>query len=281
MRFWIGVGAATLGAVLLVVGVAQDRRDAAPGFAALETPAPADGRRAPVLVELFTSEGCSSCPAADALLARLEKTQPVAGAFIIPLEHHVDYWNHLGWRDPFSSAQASARQNDYAGFFGNRSVYTPQMVVDGRAEFVGSSEARARQEIARAARAQKANAHIAPAGNGVAENASRVAFEIRIERLAEATPGDTPEVYLAITESDLHSDVMRGENAGRPLDHIGVVRELRQIGTANAQALTAFAGEPGVTIPSGWKRNNLRVVVFVQERRSRRILAAAQISLAN
>jgi hypothetical protein len=123
--------------------------------------APASGARAdsgatrarvPVVVELFTSEGCSSCPPADALLARLDKTQPVEGAEVIPLAMHVDYWNQLGWADPFSSHQFSERQGEYAAAFGKEDVYTPQMVVDGVKEFNGSNSSLARETIGKAAR---------------------------------------------------------------------------------------------------------------------------------
>lgn len=231
-------------------------------------------KRAPVLVELFTSEGCSSCPPADALVARLEKMQPVAGAEVIVLKEHVDYWNHLGWTDPFSSAQFSARQNEYAHAFGSAQVYTPQMIVNGREEFVGSTEGRARQAIARAAQAPKAGVHLAwqpssaPGGLPLA---------VRIAQLPAPAPGDTPEVFLAVTEDHLHSDVLRGENAGSQFDHFAVVRELRSIGKADPQAATAFEAAPVVTVAGGWKRENLRVVVFAQERRSRRVLALAAI----
>src|SRR3984893_14276718 len=107
--------------------------------------------RAPVLLELFTSEGCSSCPPADALLARLEEQQPVAGADIIALEEHVDYWDHQGWVDPFSSGQWTQRQQDYASGFGTHSVYTPELVVNGRSGFVGSHEGDAYRAVAGAA----------------------------------------------------------------------------------------------------------------------------------
>ncbi len=241
-------------------------------------PAPrsAQGQRTPVVVELFTSEGCSSCPPADALLAQLDRTQPVPGAEIIALKQHVDYWNDLGWRDPYSSEQFSARQEAYAQAFGNNGLYTPQMVVDGRTEFVGSREGQARQAIAQAARTPKTAVHLvwaaAPAGGNSAP------LDVRIEQLGGATPGDTAEVFLAITESSLHSEISSGENAGRKLDHTAVVRVLKRIGIADPPA-AAFAAQAVVEISSGWKRENLRAVVLVQESRSRRMLAAASIAL--
>src|SRR4051794_37883402 len=99
----------------------------------------------PIVVELFTSEGCESCPPADVLLQQLASTQPVAGAQIIPLSLHVDYWDQLGWKDRFSSALLTNRQRTYGARFNIDSVYTPQIVVDGRSELVGSDGAAARK----------------------------------------------------------------------------------------------------------------------------------------
>src|SRR2546422_4974667 len=141
MKLRLSLACVVAGLALFAAGTAYKRGAAAQGVSA--SPRPTDGKRTHVLVELFTSEGCSSCPPADALIARLEKTQPVAGAEVIALKEHVDYWNHLGWRDPYSSAEFSERQNGYAQVFGSNQVYTPQMIVDGRTEFVGSSEGRA------------------------------------------------------------------------------------------------------------------------------------------
>lgn len=273
MKSFVGLLCAVVAMLVLSAAVGHKGQTTAPGDQA-ELRA-ADGQRTPVVVELFTSEGCSSCPPADALLAWLERTQPVPGADIIALEEHVDYWNHLGWRDPYSSPELTARQSAYAQVFGSDSVYTPQMVVDGQAGFVGSHKSRARQAIARAAAIRKAAVHLAWARNAAAGNA--VPLEIRIERLGVVAPGDTAEVFLAITEDNLRSDVTRGENTGRKLEHVGVVRELKRIGKADPQAATAFAAQPRVTMAREWKRENVRGVVFVQESRSRRILAAATI----
>ncbi|MEP6820402.1 MAG: DUF1223 domain-containing protein [bacterium] len=254
---------------------------------ALTSPAPksADSRFAvqgtstPVIVELFTSEGCSSCPPADAVLIQLERTQPVSGAEVIALGEHVDYWNHLGWADPYSSGAFSARQGEYAQAFGKDGVYTPQMIVDGQAEFVGSNMDKAREAISNAARAPKASVQVSLAPNTSGKKPDGIALLVRVENVPAVSSGDTAEVMLAITENDLRSQVARGENAGRSLRHIAVVRQFKVIGsvTTAAGALTA---EPIVTIANGWKRDHLRAVIFVQERASRRVLGAKAIELA-
>ena len=134
-----------------------------------------DARPRPaVVVELFTSEGCSSCPPADALLAQLVSDQKIAGAEVIALEEHVDYWNHLGWTDPFSSQEFTFRQQEYEEKFRTGSVYTPQMIVDGRDEFAGGNMVRARAAIAKAAQAPKANIQLASSQDSNAPNSRAV-----------------------------------------------------------------------------------------------------------
>lgn len=231
-------------------------------------PTAADASATPVLVELFTSEGCSSCPPADALLSRLGRTQPVRGADIIALEEHVDYWDRLGWKDPFSSEAATARQSEYGEAFGGRQVYTPQMIVDGRAEFVGSSDAAALRAIRAASQAPKPGIQLSwDAGDSLA---------IHVEPLANAPAGDGAQLFLVVAENMLHSDVKHGENAGRALEHNGVVRQLLPLGKIDA-ATAGFSSTVAVHPAREWNRANLRAVVFVQERRSRLVLAVAAI----
>jgi hypothetical protein len=253
---------------------------AALGFFALAGREPAaaqsaNGARTPVVVELFTSEGCSSCPPADALIARLARTQPVAGAEIIPLKLHVDYWNRLGWNDRFSSAAFTARQSQYADFFDNNSVYTPQMVVDGRTEFIGSSESKALGAIADAARESKAAIELR--AEPKVQNALTIA--IRIAALSARTPGENAYVILAVTEDGLHSDVRSGENAGRSMDHMAVVRVLRPL-TQLKPGQTENSLSTTLALDPAWKREHLHAVVFVQEENSRRVLAAGTLPLS-
>jgi hypothetical protein len=249
------------------------------GFKAQAEEKPVEGKSVPVLVELFTSEGCSSCPPADELLARLERTQPIAGAQIIALSEHVDYWNRLGWTDPYSSAEFSARQSGYAGQFNRDDVYTPQMVVDGRAEFVGSDLSRAREAIADARQAPKATVTVSVAREA-ANQAAGIPVVIRVENIPAISADDKADVLLAITESELRSEVSRGENSGRRLQHTSVVRRLSQIGSIDLKNGDAFDAGPLVRVEKAWKRENLKAVVFVQERASRRVLGVASLALA-
>lgn len=239
--------------------------------------APETKGRVPVVVELFTSEGCSSCPPADALLARLDKEQPVEGAEVIPLAMHVDYWNRLGWTDPFSSGEFSRRQGEYARAFGEDGVYTPQMIVDGVREFPGGKSGTALAAIGRAAREPKAEVTLA---RGPAQTDEQANVLVTIGKFPKQTEGDPVYVLLAVTESGLSSDVSRGENSGRRLDHVGVVRVIRQLGILpDASGGGGFKVETGVMIEKGWKRENLRAVVFAQERGTRRVLAAGSLKL--
>src|SRR5262249_49795076 len=148
--------------------------------------------RAPVVVELFTSEGCSTCPTADDLLARLEDRQFIEGAEVIAIEEHVDYWNHDGWIDPFSFSEWTVREQDYAAVFKIDGVYTPQMVIDGREQFIGNRANEVAASIERSAKRQKvriAISEIATAGKQAKQ------FQVTVTDFADASEGDTREVW--------------------------------------------------------------------------------------
>jgi len=231
--------------------------------------------RAPIVVELFTSEGCSSCPPADVLLQRL--TDDASGAPIIALGEHVDYWDHQGWKDRFSSAALTARQQTYAARFNVESIYTPQMVVDGRSEFVGSDAAAARRAIDRAAAQAHGVVRITLDADSSGSPAKRLAATVDVSELPAVSRGDRADVVAAITEDQLSSDVTRGENRGRVLKHTAVVRQLTTIGEMPAPA-TAIRTE--LTLDPSWKRERLTIVAFVQERRGRAILGSAAARLS-
>jgi len=236
------------------------------------------GHRVPVLVELFTSEGCSSCPPADELLMSLEQSQPVAGVEIIALSEHVDYWNRLGWTDPYSSAEFSTRQNDYARIFQTDEVYTPQMIVDGHSQFVGNNAAKASDVIGQSAHEAKANVTIAAS---VADQGSdSVTFDVKIDGFPQNWKGKSADVLLAITESGLRSNVAAGENRGRRLTHTAVVRKINRLGSVDSKKDQTFSVQPVVRVSKAWKRDNLKAVVFVQDHATRQVLGAAALPFA-
>jgi hypothetical protein len=223
----------------------------------------------PVIVELFTSEGCSDCPPADALLQKLIDA-PSAGVEIIGLGQHVDYWDRLGWKDRFSSAALTERQRQYANHFNNESIYTPQMVVDGRAEFVGSDAGAARKAIDRSAAMPHGTLRLEVESSA----AGHLALAVAAHDLPRASRGDRADIIVAVTEDRLTSSVKTGENHGRTLTHAAVVRHLATIGEATDASAAAHAE---LTIAPDWRPEHLKLVAFVQERRSRAILASAAV----
>lgn len=229
-------------------------------------------RQTAVLVELFTSEGCSSCPPADTLLQNLADSQPIAGAEIIALGQHVDYWDELGWRDRFSSAALTSRQRQYGRAFAIDSIYTPQMVVDGQSECVGSDAAAARRAIVKAASLP----HAAVSMTIEASGADRFAVSVAAVELPQLSLGDRADIMIAVVENGLRSQVHAGENSGRLLTHAAVVRTMTPIGEATPSQLAA---RTEVTIAPAWQRDRVKVVAFVQERASRRVLGASAAAL--
>ena len=223
----------------------------------------------PILLELFTSEGCSSCPPADDLLQRLERTQPARGARLIVLSEHIDYWNALGWKDPFSSPQFTARQSSYAARIDpSGGVFTPELVVDGREGVVGSDARAVSAAIDREAAMPKlAMALSRPSLQGSA---------IRV-RVTAGAPQGPARLYVAIASDRVESNVTAGENAGRTLAHVSVVRALVTAGTFTGSARI----EKQLAIPMGAAAPGcgLRIVAFLQDVKTQAILAAAQEAL--
>lgn len=213
----------------------------------------------PVLVELFTSEGCSSCPPADRNLTFLEKQQPNAEAEIITLAMHVTYWDELGWKDEFSSPLFTRRQEIYSRKFNLDSIYTPQMIVDGEYQFVGSDLTKAQKAISASAKNKKAPVEL-----------SETADKLKI-KISELPEHRAASVYLAVVEDNLTSNVERGENSGKKLEHNSVVRELKALGLIDPQN-SGYEAEIPLQFETGWKKENLKFIVFAQDNVSRKIL---------
>ena len=217
-----------------------------------------NGSGEPVLVELFTSEGCSSCPPADALLASLQAKSAAGGAQpLVVLSEHVDYWDHDGWRDPFSSASFTQRQSAYSERFGLSSVYTPQMVVDGRFEFVGSDRVAAGRAINNASNAQKVHIEVADA---VWQGDTLTATL----QIAQASPEQRDAtLYAALADTVDTSQVEGGENSGRTLKHVSVVRVLQPLGQLGAAASEA-GSRVQLSVPGHARRGQMQLVIFAQ-----------------
>ncbi|MCX5660857.1 MAG: DUF1223 domain-containing protein [Planctomycetota bacterium] len=248
--------------LLAAIGVAMNTAT----FAAPASPAPAPGS-APdakaeqgfALVELFTSEGCSSCPSADALLARLAGDAHKSGQNVHCLSFHVDYWDRLGWKDPFSDAAYSRRQEEYARVLKIRGPYTPQMVVNGAREFVGSDRPIAEQAIEEGLSRPAA----VPIELSVVAEEKTIAVECKLHK-------DVPVgavLCVAWAQGNAYSSPDRGENGGRKLRHVNVVRDFRVI-----ELKVPFEGK--LTLKRPDPRDGV-VVAFVQEGKTGRVIGVA------
>ena len=230
-------------------------------LAAPRAGAAADPQNGPIVVELFTSQGCSSCPPADRLLTRLGADPRFAGR-VLPLSFHVDYWNYIGWTDRFSSKQFSERQSEYASAL-HAQVYTPQMVIDGQEQFVGNDAVDVRTRIAAAAKkAKPAQVQLTWEGKG----------KLRVS--VHSTDAGKASVLLAVTEDGLSTQVQKGENGGQTLHHAAVVRQLHEIGQVKSGA---FEKTVDVSRQNDWNAGNLKVAVLVQDAGSKKIDGAGVI----
>ena len=234
-----------------------------------------DSEPIPVIVELFTSEACLSCPPADELLIELAERSPVPGVQVIPLSAHVEYWNS-SWEDPFSSVAFTDRQRTYHPVLGRSALFTPEMVVDGRMQFVGSQRMLAEHALERAAQVPKVAIELdildEPEGGP-----ARVG--ISLLDMAPVRLEEHLVLWVAVTEVGLETAVTRGENAMRRLRHAAVVRSLEPVATLTAPHPDDFTTVAELTLAPDWHRDRVRVVAFVQERESRHIRGAARIPL--
>jgi hypothetical protein len=223
----------------------------------------------PILVELFTSEGCSSCPPADAWLLQMDTAQPVTGAQLIVLSEHVDYWDHDGWKDPYSSSLLTARQVDYERLFKLDSPYTPQVVINGTVNLALADSQKAQQAFQQASAAMAVPVSIRSAtitpGNPAILHAQVEIDGGSVDRKAD--------VYEVIALSHAESQVLHGENGGKRLSHVAVVQELTKIGKLEKGKTFSHAIE--VKLKPGTDPKNVRLIVFAQEPGPGRVLGAA------
>jgi hypothetical protein len=226
------------------------------------TPKAAATFGAPVVVELFSSEGCSSCPSAEAFLRQFGARRPVDAAPVLALEYHVDYWDYLGWKDPFSRHEFTERQEDYARAFGDGRVYTPEIVVQGKLALERRSARSLEEHVRREASAPVARVAVGTDGGWVT---------VHVERSGANRSGEPEDVALVVTESDLRSEVRAGENRGETLAHAPVVRRLTTLGEMHRGT---FDAKVRAEFEPSWRREHVRFVAFVQGRSSRHIFGA-------
>ncbi len=222
------------------------------------------------VLELFTSEGCSSCPPADDLLRQVDGRQTAAGQLIVGISEHVTYWNSLGWRDPFSADQFTARQSAYSNRFSLQGVYTPQMVLNGRQEFVGSNSAALEQALREDAAQQHADLRIV----SVTQAGDGVTVRFALKAAAQTRP---LEIQAVLTDDRDRSSVLRGENSGRSLVHVSVAREMALVARAsgNTEQTVHLALPPNFRAGGGGHH----LVLFAQQPRQGEIVGAATMPL--
>lgn len=244
-------------ATLAVLPAARAQNPASPA---------APSERTPVLVELFTSEGCSSCPPADKMLEVLDAQQPIPGAQVIVLSEHVTYWNHDGWTDPYSLMDADQRQDDYVQQFSLPSPATPEFVVDGAAQVGGYDPRKVAEEISAAASVPKSAIQI--------EDAHKAA-DGSIDFTVKAPPDTKANLVAAVAENATSSVVSRGENKGQTLENVAVVRVIKQFGSnaADGRSLRLSGSDLTKAEKDG---SSFRLVVFLVNKKDGHVEAVAQ-----
>jgi hypothetical protein len=220
----------------------------------------------PILVELFTSEGCSSCPPADALLQKLDAFQPVPGARLIVLSEHVDYWDQEGWKDQYSSHELTDRQKSYVSELGLSTAYTPQIILDGTAELHANDPQQLQSGFEKALK----DAKIPTSLDSVNFDGSQVRGHLQVDAGSENHNAD---IYIAVALNHAETQVLRGENQGQRLTHVAVVQEMVKVG--KVQKKGSFSQDFQVKLKPGTKPGEVRIIAFVQEPGSGKVVGAA------
>lgn len=229
---------------------------------------------APVLVELFTSQGCGSCPPADEVLSTWGREAFERGE-IVPLSFHVDYWDKGGWKDPFGDRAYTNRQKQYAGVFKSEAVYTPQMVLGGRVEFNGANLPRAKEELPSLRTAAP------PVQFQMSAAAGHEYLNVSVKARSSNPDGGQKgilEAFVAVFENDLETDVLQGENWGRALRNDFVVRRLKTLGFLTLSSKQEAHWTADIFLDPSWKRQNLGVAVFLQDAETLAVSAVKAIS---
>jgi hypothetical protein len=269
---WSGVmvmKATTISAIL--VGSVMGALAIGAGACAAQAPPPpaASPERTPVLVELFTSEGCSSCPPADEILQKMDKLQPIPNTRIVVLSEHVDYYDHIGWKDPFSSPAYTERQQKYVDRMKVESLYTPQMVVDGEFQFNGTDAKTAVQDIQKAAVAEKISVKLTPSPTN---QKGKISINVQAPPLPGSSSSASADILIAVADDTDTTNVAAGENSGKTLTNIAVVRELKSVGKIDKANGFSKDVETGIAATS---TNKSRIIVIVQEPHQGKLLGIA------
>jgi hypothetical protein len=238
-----------------------------PSLAANQPATPPDPTPVPILLELFTSEGCSSCPPVDEFVRHMDESQPVAGAQLIVLSEHVDYWDHDGWKDKYSSSQFTERQNGYVHAMNLQTAYTPQMVIDGYIELKGSSSD-IEQTFAKELKVAKIPLRVASA-----KIEAPLQLKVKVEADAVEKRGGT--VWVAVALDHAASQVSAGENSGKQLQHVAVVEDLRKVGKLDKGK--PFSQDVAIKLKPDTDPKNLRIIAFIQESNEGKVLGATGV----
>ena len=214
------------------------------------------------VVELFTSEGCSSCPPADELVARLQKDNPLSQLYV--LAYHIDYWDHQGWNDKFSNPDYSLRQTKYADWLDLQTIYTPQIVVNGKTGFVGSDRDALLAAICTGLKQTPANSLTMKCSMGK----GRIDLDYQTN-----TAPEEAFLVIALVQKSGQTNVTAGENAGRTLTHVQIVRKLMM------ETLHGSAGKVSLPVPEDYKSSDWELIGFVQKKTNGTILSVAKSSL--